>query len=153
MKPYIALSAILVAMLLVACSARGEVRVVRQEIAVRLVPPQHLVVGESTLYLAPGAAGEFSLALNGAARLEAVRLDGRDIPFRREGGTLRLNLSAGTGERRVTVAYRCIFNDPAPERPVVTEDPSYGVNAVVAERGTYLGSGAGWYPEPAAPPG
>lgn len=86
MKPYIALSAILVAMLLVACSARGEVRVVRQEIAVRLVPPQHLVVGESTLHLAPGAAGELSLALNGSARLEAVRLDGRDIPFRREGG-------------------------------------------------------------------
>lgn len=153
MKPYIALSAILVAMLLVACSARGEVRVVRQEIAVLLVPPQHLVVGESTLHLAPGAAGELSLALNGSARLEAVRLDGRDIPFRREGGALRLNLPVGTGERRVTVAYRCIFNDPAPERPVVTEDPSYGVSAVVAERGTYLGSGAGWYPEPTAPPG
>lgn len=136
--------------LLSACSARGDARPLRQEIAVRLEPEHNLLSGESTLELAPGAFGQLLLSLNPKAAVGGVTVDGRKAPFRRAGDSLAVELPAGGGAapRRVTIRYRCTFNDPAPERPVVTEDPSHGVSGAITPRGTYLGSDAGWYPAP-----
>ncbi|WP_306536242.1 M1 family metallopeptidase [Geobacter sp.] len=136
--------------LLFACSARGEVRLLRQEIAVRLEPERHLLSGESTLELAPGASGQLLLSLNPGAAVEEIAVDGRGTLFRRSGETLAVTLTGegSAAPRRVTVRYRCTFNDPAPERPVVTEDPSYGVSGAITPKGIYLGSDAGWYPAP-----
>jgi len=134
--------------LLSACSARGEVELLRQEIAVRLEPERHLLSGESTLELAPGAPGRLAFTLNERATVEKVTVDGREATPRRAGESLVVALprhGASTG-RRVTIRYRCTFNDLVPERPVITEDPSYGVSGAITPRGTYLGSDAGWYP-------
>jgi hypothetical protein len=137
-------------MFLPACSARGEVRLLHQEIAVRLEPERHLLSGESTLELAPGAPGRFAFHLSPRAEVEGVAVDGQKASFRRAGESLVVTLPqhVDAAARRVTIHYRCTFNDPAPERPVVTEDPSYGVSGAITPRGTYLGSDAGWYPVP-----
>uniref|UniRef100_A0A831XLY3 M1 family peptidase n=1 Tax=Geobacter metallireducens TaxID=28232 RepID=A0A831XLY3_GEOME len=137
-------------MLLPACSARGEGRPLRQDIAVRLEPERHLLSGESTLELASGAPDRIAFTLNERATVERVTVDGREAASRRTGESLVVTLprGGGTTSHRVTVRYRCTFNDPAPERPVVTEDPSYGVSGAITPRGTYLGSDARWYPSP-----
>jgi len=140
--------------LLSACSARGEVRLLRQEIAVRLDPERHLLTGESTMELAPGSSGQLLLSLKQGAMVEEVAVDGQNAPNRRSGQTLSVTLP-GRGSAaplRIVVRYRCTFNDPVPERPVTTEDPSYGVSGAITPRGTYLGSDAGWYPAPETPP-
>ncbi|WP_298268868.1 M1 family aminopeptidase [Geobacter sp.] len=138
----------------VACAMPIEARVVRQEIRVRLLPERHLLEGESVLELAPGAVGTLTLSLNPAAEIETVAAAGRGAPFRRGDGRMQVDLprTEEGAALRVTVRYRCVFNDPAPERPAVTEDPSYGVKGAITSRGSYLGSDAGWYPAPAAGP-
>jgi Peptidase family M1 domain len=46
------------------------------------------------------------------------------------------------------VAYRAQFNDPVPGPTASTEDPSYGVNAVIGAEGVFLGGGVAWFPRP-----
>ncbi|AJE02319.1 M1 family metallopeptidase [Geobacter pickeringii] len=138
----------------VACAAPDEARVARQEIRVRLLPERQLLEGESVLTLAPGGGGSLSLSLNPAAEIEAVAVGGKGVPFRRREARVQIELPRGEGGAapEVTVRYRCLFRDPAPERPVVTEDPSYGVSGTITPRGSYLGSDAGWYPAPQVVP-
>jgi hypothetical protein len=53
---------------------------------------------------------------------------------------------AGEGKIELIISYEAFFRDPVPVNPVNTEDPSYGVIGVVSSQGTFLLSGAGWYP-------
>jgi hypothetical protein len=46
----------------------------------------------------------------------------------------------------VDLDYTCVFTDPAPEMPVNTDNPGYGVSGTISPRGTLLLGGAGWYP-------
>lgn len=130
-----------------------EPAVERQEIAVTLMPPDHLLVGESTITFAPGTR-RVSLRLNPTARIESVSISGNKAPFSFSEGVLSLDIpgSAARGAVPVTVAYRGVFNDPLPQNPGSSEDPTYGVNGAITAQGTFLGDGAGWYPAPAALP-
>ncbi|MBT1076379.1 M1 family metallopeptidase [Geobacter grbiciae] len=133
-----------------ACTARGEVRLLRQEITVRLEPERHLLLGTTVLELPRGASGRLTVSLNQRAAVDGVTVDGRKADFSRAGEAVAVALprESGTSPRRVLIRYQCTFNDPAPERPVDSEDPSYGVSGAITARGTYLGSDAGWYPAP-----
>ncbi|NTW99847.1 MAG: M1 family metallopeptidase, partial [Geobacteraceae bacterium] len=125
----------------------------RQEIAVTLMPSDHLLVCESTITFAAGTS-RVSLKLSPAAHIKSVTIPGAEIPFTFTGGILSLDIpeTAGQGAVPVTIAYRALFNDPLPLHPGNSEDPTYGVNGVITTRGTFLGDGAGWYPAPASPP-
>ncbi|WP_298434035.1 M1 family aminopeptidase [Geobacter sp.] len=154
MKPLLLLTALLLPFVLLtpACAARDGARVLREEIRVRLAPASHLLAGKSVLELAPGA-GPLALTLNPAAAVEEVAADGSAVPFRRSGNRLTVELPRdGKGSTRLSIRYRCTFNDRVPAHPAVTEDPTYGVSGAITPGGTYLGSDAGWYPAPAAPP-
>jgi aminopeptidase N len=137
-----------------AASVDGQVPAVeRQEIAVTLMPSDHLLAGESTITFGPGTH-RVSLRLTQTARIESVSISGNKAPFSFSDGVLSLDIppSAGRGAIPVTVAYRAVFNDPLPQDPGSSEDPTYGVNGAITEKGTFLGDGAGWYPAPSALP-
>ena len=125
----------------------------RQEIAVTLIPSDHLLAGESTITFAPGTR-RVSLRLSPTARIVSVSISGAQAPFSFSEGFLSLDIPgpAGRGPVPVTVAYRAVFNDPLPQNPGSSEDPTYGVNGAITDQGTFLGDGAGWYPAPAALP-
>jgi hypothetical protein len=130
-----------------------EPAVERQEIAVTLVPSDHLLAGESTITFAPGTR-RVSLRLTPTARIESVSISGEKAPFSFSGGDLSLDIPHSAGRRAVpvTVAYRAVFNDPLPQDPGNSEDPTYGVKGAITDQGTFLGDGAGWYPAPSALP-
>ena len=46
----------------------------------------------------------------------------------------------------LSVHYTCRFDDPAPVRPVNTDNPGFGVSGTISAVGTFILSGAGWYP-------
>jgi Peptidase family M1 domain len=152
---------LLLVVLVVAVSCRAfaasadwqESAVERQEIAVTLVPSDHLLIGESTITFAAGTR-RVSLKLSPATRIESVTISGAKIPFSFAGGALSLDIpeTAGHGAVLVTVAYRAVFNDPLPLHPGSGEDPTYGVNGAITTQGTFLGVGAGWYPVPSSTP-
>jgi hypothetical protein len=136
----------------VVSAGEGETLIDRQEIAVTLVPAEHLLLGESRFFFAVGGT-QVTLALTPAAHIERITAAGQGVPFSFTNGTLALSLP-GTQQAPVTVTirYRVVFKDPVDEHPISSEDPTYGVNGVIGPRGTFLGSGAGWYPSPSATP-
>ncbi len=125
----------------------------RQEIAVTLVPEVHLLLGESRLTVAAGVT-KLTLSLARTTRIEWVTASGQGVPNSFVNGTLTLSLpeTPRQGTVTVTIRYRAVFNDPVAEHPVSSEDPTYGVDGVITPRGTFLGSGAGWYPVPSSTP-
>lgn len=143
----------------VACQGRAatadgrEPAVERQEIAITLMPSDHLLAGESTITFAPGTR-RVALRLAPSARIESVSIAGTRAPFSFSEGILSMDIPASAGREAipVKVAYRAAFNDPLPQNSGSSEDPTYGVNGTITEQGTFLGDGAGWYPAPAALP-
>ena len=130
-----------------------EPAVERQEIAVTLLPSAHLLTGESTITFAAGTR-RVSLKLSPAADIESVSISGAKAPFSFAGGVLALDITetAGHGAVPVTVTYRAVFDDPLPQHPGSSEDPTYGVNGAITTQGAFLGDGAGWYPAPSSTP-
>ena len=125
----------------------------RQEIAVTLIPSDHLLIGESTITFAAGTHRVF-LKLSPAAHVTSVTVSSAIVPFDLAGGTLSLDIpeTATKGAVPVTVAYSAVFNDPLPLHPGSSEDPTYGVNGAITSQGSFLGDGAGWYPAPSSTP-
>ena len=132
-----------------ACHGGGAPEIMHERIAVTLEPAAHLLTGECTVTLNPHGATRLPFALHPGATVLHVTVDGQEVPVAFTGGTLTVGFYPGGRERtvRVGIGYRASFNDPLPGRTATTEDPSYGVNGVIAEEGVFLGGGADWYPE------
>jgi hypothetical protein len=144
------LSAVSAALLLLAAGpAAGAPAVVHHDLAVTIRGADRTLAGTDTLTVRPGGAPRLSLLLAPGARVASVAVDGKAVPFTFSGGTLSVPIPGG-GKRdaiAVTVAYEAVFDDPAPEDPVGTEDPGYGVRGTISTRGTFLSAGARWYPD------
>ena len=86
--------------------------------------------------------------LSPRARIQSVRVDGREHPHRFEKGRLTLtpDRRAATAAVVVSIDYTGRFDDPAPVQPVNTDNPGYGVSGTISTAGTFLLAGAGWYP-------
>lgn len=125
----------------------------RQNIAVTLVPSDHLLIGESTITYAAGTR-TVSLRLSPSAAVAAVTVAGATVPYSFAGGILTVDIpeTDGQGAIVVSIVYRAVFNDPLPQYAGSSEDPTYGVNGAITAMGTFLGFGAGWYPAPPSLP-
>ncbi|HZV81451.1 MAG TPA: M1 family peptidase, partial [Geobacteraceae bacterium] len=134
--------------------AAGESRatLVSQEIAVTLVPAEHLLRGESTLSFA-SSPDMFTLSLDPAARIDGVSGDGKALAYTVRDG--RLTVTPGPATPRplsISIRYLLTLDDPLPGATTGSEDPSYGVGGIVSPQGAFLGTDAVWYPRPALPP-
>jgi hypothetical protein len=130
-----------------------ETVIERQEITVRLIPAEHLLIGESRISFSAGTHWVY-LRLAPAAKIESVRIAGRNSPYSFSGGLLSLQIptEAAHGTSVVKIAYRAVFNDPLPRQPGNGEDPTYGIVGAITAEGTFLSGSAGWYPiTPATP--
>jgi len=135
-------------------AAGGESRVspTAQEIAVTLVPAEHLLRGDSTLTYAM-SPGTLTLNLDPAARIDGVSSAGQALPYTFRDGRLTVTLgSAPTGPLVVSIRYELTLNDPLPATTAGSEDPSYGVGGSIGPQGVFLGSNVCWYPRPSAAP-
>jgi aminopeptidase N len=139
---------------LLSCSASEELSVVRQEIAVTILPDSHEIEGSTRIVMKRGRANRLSLTLADDASVKKASLDGEPVPFTFIGSVLSVDLdnTSTRKEPSLEILYRCPFDDHPPPESISGEDPTYGVNAVISRVGTFLGPGAGWYPAPAIMP-
>ena len=135
-----------------AAAGDNEAAPVAQEIAVTLVPAEHLLRGDSTLNYA-GRPETLTLTLNPAARIDRVSSAGRTLPYTYQNGRLIVTpATAPAGPLVISVRYQLILNDPLPTTAGSGEDPGYGISGIITLQGVFLGSSAGWYPRPLAAP-
>ena len=118
------------------------------DLTIRLVPEKSELEGLDQIRIQRPGNGPVHLVLSPHARIQAVRIDGHDHPYSFNRGRLTVNPdhSQSTLNVDLSLQYTCRFDDPAPVRPVNTDNPGYGVSGTISASGTFLLSGAGWYP-------
>ena len=143
-------SLLAVLLLLSAARAFGQPAVVHHDLTVRLDPQNHSLAGKDTLTIRPAGDSFLVFSLSAGAAVDSVTAGGWKIPFSSAGGVVRVDVPqdlAGSADWSLTISYFGTFHDPVPEDPVNSEDPGYGVRGTIRNKGTFLSSGAGWYPE------
>jgi len=143
------LSAVTLCLVMPAHSVLAAPMIRHHDIHLSLQPEQGLLTATDTLTIVPDGASQVLLQLAQEVRIETVSVAGRPAAYEWQGGRLKVSVPAAMrrDEMTVTVRYAGVFRDPVPEKPVHSEDPTYGVAATIGPRGTFLAGGTGWYPE------
>ena len=117
-------------------------------LTIRLFPENSELEGRDRIRVQGSQNGPLHLFLSPRARIQAVQINGRDHPYAFHQG--RLNLAVDRNESaphlELHIHYTCRFDDPAPVRPLNTDNPGFGVSGTISPAGTFILSGAGWYP-------
>jgi len=116
---------------------------INYQLDIQLQPDKQSLLGTAVLTPDPSMVRQMVFWLAESCEIIAVHQSGREIPYRFAAGRLRIELQK---QEPISISYRGRFNDPVSSTPIHNEDPSYGVSAVVSAAGTFLSSGANWYP-------
>ncbi|MBR9987398.1 MAG: M1 family peptidase, partial [Desulfosarcina sp.] len=118
------------------------------DLTIRLLPERAEMEGRDRIRIQRPENGPVHLLLAPRTRIQAVRIDGHDHPYSFIRGrlTVKPERSESTLNVDLSLEYTCRFDDPAPVRPVNTDNPGFGVSGTISASGTFLLSGAGWYP-------
>ena len=121
---------------------------VEHNLNVRLEPEKHLLVGTDEIAVSGKAAVGLSFFLAPHAEIRQLTVDGRPSEYRFHRGRVSVNTpeTGRDAKLRLRIQYAVVFDDPFPETPANTDNPGFGVTGIVGEEGTFLLSGAGWYP-------
>jgi aminopeptidase N len=144
-KPVIVLACLLG----LAAVASAHAQPVHHDLSVTLYPALQRLTGTDRLKLRADAQKELVLTLTDDALVTGAAVEDKSVAFRFKDGRLRIPVSGhgSTNEVTITISYEAFFRDAVPENPVYTEDPSYGVTGTISPEGTFLLSGAHWYPD------
>jgi aminopeptidase N len=123
--------------------------ILHHDLRVRLLPNSQALRAADTLTLRPNGADDIVLVLSPRVTVRDVSLRGKPVQFSVASGELTISIPGAfrNKELSLTVRYEGQFTDRAPENPVNTENPSYGVAGTISSRGVFLSGGAGWYPD------
>jgi len=124
-------------------------KALHHDLHVSLFPSQKRMAGTDRITVHPSQASSLSFRLSKRVRISKVEVNSRSVSYDFQHGTLRIPLNPDQRDDVVIVSirYEGIFDDPIPELPVNTDNPSYGVTGIISKRGSFLQSGSGWYPE------
>jgi hypothetical protein len=120
---------------------------VSHELAVRLDPAGQRLLGRDRMVVTHPPE-RLRIRLAHEAQIDTLTVDGEGVPWRRYGGAVEVPLPPPAGDSlTLELHYRATFDDAAPRRPVNTDNPGYGVEGTISERGAVLLAGSGWYPQ------
>ncbi|MCB2148805.1 MAG: M1 family peptidase [Deltaproteobacteria bacterium] len=119
------------------------------DLSISLFPERSELEGRDRIRIERPESGSVEFSLSPRARIQSVRIDGREHPYTFARGRLTLNRerNESTPNGNLDLHYTCRFDDPAPVRPVNTDNPGFGVSGTISAVGTFILSGAGWYPQ------
>jgi hypothetical protein len=122
---------------------------IAHELSIELVPTAHLLLARDQMSIRVDDRRKLVFSLSDRVTQIQVEVEGKPRTFKFSSSELEIPLE--TDERRRTlevfIAYEAVFNDPLPVDPLNTDNPGFGVTASISEAGTFLLSGAGWYPD------
>ncbi len=128
---------------------------VSHDLIVRLEPEMQLLSGIDRITLSGESTHRVEFFLSLQARIRSLLVDGKEADFRVSHGQVTIVPTREHGDVHATellVDYEAVFDDPFPEAPANTDNPGYGITGIIGRKGTFLLSGAGWYPVFPDPP-
>jgi Peptidase family M1 domain len=119
------------------------------DLKIILHPSENGLSGFDTLTVSSHDGSGLTLLLSQTASVHTVSVSGRKRVFSLKNGQLLIPLKGDDRASPLTlyIEYSASFHDPVPDTFTNTDNPGYGVTGIVSERGTFLQTGAGWYPE------
>jgi hypothetical protein len=122
---------------------------VAHDLSIELAPSAHMLMGHDKMSIRVDDRHKLVFSLSERVTQIRVEIEGQPRTFKFSNSELEISLEADERRRtiEVLIAYEAAFNDPLPKDPVNTDNPTFGVTASISEAGTFLLSGAGWYPD------
>lgn len=146
-KPYLLLIAAIVACMALGARAAQAFQA-SHELTVTLHPQEAGLSGVDRITITDAPEDLLAMGLNPRLRIRSLKVNGSPREPARNGTGWALALTPS--ERRapvdVVIRYEGRFQDEAPDLPVNTDNPGYGVSGTIGPRGTLLLGGSGWYP-------
>ena len=120
----------------------------RHRLSIRLYPETGELEGRDRIRVLDHEGDGIVLVMSPHVHITAVQLDGKAHPYTNRSGRIRLKTPghASPGGWLIAIDYQGRFTDPAPLRPINTDNPGYGVSGTISPKGVFLGGAAGWYP-------
>jgi hypothetical protein len=117
-------------------------------LTIRLLSESAELQGRDRIRIQGSIDGPIHLSLAPRARIQSLRIDGRDHLYTFYRGRLSLTPTPDVSAMSVDLAidYASTFNDPVPSNPLNTDNPGFGVSGTISPKGTFILPGAGWYP-------
>jgi hypothetical protein len=130
-------------------AASAGPRTLNHDLQITLIPEEHRLVGVDNVRVEGDGRSSLVFSLSEKASVKEVLAQGLPCSFTFEDGQLRVLFKGNelAGPSTFTIAYSVPFNDTLPEPEVNVDNPGFGVTGIISEKGTFLQSGAGWYPE------
>jgi hypothetical protein len=131
-----------------AYSDTGMVASVRHELEITLFPDIHRLTGIDKMFIGAGDESSLVLSLSPQGDIKRIEINRSPENFVFKNAPLQVPLTSNQKNQQIqlTVWYAGQFNDAVPRTPVNTDNPGYGGTGIVSDEGTFLLSGAGWYP-------
>jgi aminopeptidase N len=130
-------------------AVQATTQTLHHDLEISLFPSEKSLAGIDRLRVEMDGASSLSLDLSKKVSVTSVHLNGVPLSFTFRNGQLRVSMGRNEahGTVSLSIRYQGIFDDPIPDAPLNTDDPSYGITGTISETGSFLQAGAGWYPE------
>jgi hypothetical protein len=130
-------------------AASAASKTLHHELRITLTPEEHRLTGVDNVRVEADGASSLVFSLSEKASLQEVLIQGSPSSFTFESGRLRVFLKDTElrGPSLFTIAYSAFFNDTLPTPALSVDNPGYGVTGIISGKGSFLQSGAAWYPE------
>ena len=121
---------------------------VHHDLSIRLSPADHRLDGRDAITVSGKISRPIRAFLSPSAEIQSVVINNQPARYTFKAGRLVIEPPKQLDEQslQIGIIYTAIFNDPAPTDPINTDNPGFGVTGTIAETGTFLLSGSGWYP-------
>ena len=148
-RPFLRILLLLWPLFLFSLGAAGASRSLHHDLQITLIPDEHRLEGVDHVRVHVDRGSSLVFSLSGKASVKEVLDHSSPCPFTFESGQLRVHPKETELERVsiLTIAYSAPFNDAVPDLATSVDNPGYGVTGIISEKGTFLQSGSGWYPE------
>jgi aminopeptidase N len=122
---------------------------VAHDLSIELAPSAHILMGHDKMSIRVDDRHKLVFSLTERVTQIRVEAEGQPRTFKFSNSELEIPLEPDERRRTIEVVinYEAAFNDLLPKDPINTDNPGFGVTASISEAGTFLLSGAGWYPD------
>lgn len=134
--------------LFVASGSCALAAVSRHDLAIDLHPESHSVLVSDKVSIDDWGDRDLVFSLAPGAEIRSVSIGGVGAKYAFYSGRLTVWPDPSLSGKTVTVdiAYQAVFNDPVESAPASFDNPGFGVEGTISDKGAFLLSESGWYP-------
>ncbi len=114
---------------------------------IELKPEQQMLQGTAHIHVESLPSDLLLFHLSKKSTIRGIFVNGKKAQFRFSESTLFVPVNADIGRPvDIRIEYSAVFADPVPHLPANTDNPGFGVEGVISEKGCFLLGGSGWRP-------